>query len=148
MHPAEFDRLVADAYAQIPARFRKRLKNVALLVDPEPSPAQLARARVGPGGTLLGLYEGRPLTQRSVFEPFAMPDRITIFQGPHERAATGPEHLIRLVNETVWHEVAHYFGLNELEVHPRSAACASCSATRRPFAGPFRGRRSCRPCSS
>ena len=116
MSPNEFDRLVADAYARIPARFRKRLKNVALIVEPEPSPAQLSRGRVGRGSTLLGLYEGRPLTTRSVFEPFAMPDRITIFQGPHERLARGPADLIRLVEDTVWHEVAHYFGMNESEV--------------------------------
>jgi predicted Zn-dependent protease with MMP-like domain len=116
MHPREFDRMVADACTRIPARFRRRLKNVAILVEPEPSPAQLARGRVPRGGTLLGLYEGRPLPSRSVFEPFAMPDRITIFQGPHERLASNPEHLARLVEDTVWHEVAHYFGLNEREV--------------------------------
>jgi len=116
MAPQDFDRLVESAYARIPARFRRRLKNVALVVEPEPSPNQLMRGRVGSGATLLGLYEGRPLTQRSVFEPFAMPDRITIFQGPHERLARGPEHLAKMVEDTVWHEVAHYFGMNELQV--------------------------------
>lgn len=114
MSPDEFDRLVAAAYKRIPARFRRRLKNVALVVEAEPTRAQLGR--LGPGGTLLGLYEGRPLTARSVFEPFAMPDRITIFQGPHERLARTPEHLAQLVDETVWHEVAHYFGMDELQV--------------------------------
>ena len=116
MSPGEFDRLVAAAYARIPARFRKRLKNIALVVEPEPAPEQLGRGRAPQGSTLLGLYEGRPLTRRSVFEPFAMPDRITIFQGPHERLANSPEHLARLVEDTVWHEVAHYFGMNELQV--------------------------------
>jgi predicted Zn-dependent protease with MMP-like domain len=116
MSPQEFDRLVSEAYARIPGRFRKRLKNIAMVVESEPSPAQLARGRVPRGGTLLGLYEGRPLTRRSVFEPFAMPDRITIFQGPHERLARGPEDLARLVADTVWHEVAHYFGMDELQV--------------------------------
>jgi predicted Zn-dependent protease with MMP-like domain len=109
MSPAEFDRLVAAAYARIPARFRRRLKNIALVVEPEPR-------RAPRGSTLLGLYEGRPLTRRSVFEPFAMPDRITIFQGPHERLAQSPEHLARLVEDTVWHEVAHYFGMDERQV--------------------------------
>jgi predicted Zn-dependent protease with MMP-like domain len=116
MSPHEFDRLVSEAYASIPARFRRRLKNVALIVEPEPGPAQLARGRVPKGSTLLGLYEGRPLTQRSVFEPFAWPDKITIFQGPHERLARSPEDLPRLVADTVWHEVAHYFGMDELQV--------------------------------
>jgi predicted Zn-dependent protease with MMP-like domain len=61
-------------------------------------------------------YEGRPLTARSVFEPFSMPDRILIFQGPHERLARSPEHLAQLVEETIWHEVAHYFGMDEAQV--------------------------------
>jgi len=116
MHPQDFDRLVAEACARIPARFRRRMKNLAVMVEPEPTLAQLARGGVPRGSTLLGLYEGRPLTQRSVFEPFAMPDRITIFQGPHERLASSPEHLVRMVEDTVWHEVAHYFGMDEIQV--------------------------------
>ena len=116
MAPEEFDQLVDAAYRRIPARFRRRLKNVALVVESEPSPQQLTRSRVPRGHTLLGLYEGRPLTKRSVFEPFSMPDRITIFQGPHERMAQSPDHLARLVDDTVWHEVAHYFGMDELQV--------------------------------
>jgi predicted Zn-dependent protease with MMP-like domain len=116
MQPAEFDRLVEAAYARIPARFRRRMKNVALIVEPEPTAAQLARGRVARGSTLLGLYEGRPLTTRSVFDSFTIPDRITIFQGPHERLAPHPEQCARLVEDTVWHEAAHYFGMNELQV--------------------------------
>ena len=112
----QFDQLVEAAYARIPARFRKRMKNVALIVESEPGPAQLSRGRVPRGSTLLGLYEGRPLTTRSVFDGFAMPDRITIFQGPHERLAQDPAHLAKLVEDTVWHEIAHYFGLSELQV--------------------------------
>ena len=116
MDSAAFDRLVAAACERIPGRFRRRMKNIAVMVEAEPTQAQLARGRVPRGGTLLGLYEGRPLTARSVFEPFAMPDRITIFQGPHERLARGPAHLAQLVEDTVWHEVAHYFGMNEAQV--------------------------------
>ena len=85
------------------------MKNVALVVEHEPPPQP-------GGGTLLGLYQGRPLTRRSVFESFSMPDRITIFQGPHERLARSPAHLEKLVEETVWHEVAHYFGMDEARV--------------------------------
>ncbi len=109
MNPADFDKLVERAFAKIPAHFRARLKNVALVVEPEPP-------LLPGGGTLLGLYQGRPLTGRSVFESFAMPDRITIYQGPHERLARSPEHLEKLVEETVWHEVAHYFGMDEGQV--------------------------------
>jgi predicted Zn-dependent protease with MMP-like domain len=81
------------------------LKNVVFVVEPEP-----------PRPGLLGLYHGRPLTVRSVSESFTMPDRITIYQGPHERMARNPADLRRLVEETVWHEVAHYFGMNEEQV--------------------------------
>ena len=129
MSPDEFDKLVQGAYGRIPSRFRGRLKNVAMLVEAEPSAAQLAEAGVGPGGTLLGLYQGRPLTQRSVFESFAMPDRITIFQGPHERLAHGEAHLQRMVEDTVWHEVAHYFGMDERQV--RAAERRRAGAARR-----------------
>jgi predicted Zn-dependent protease with MMP-like domain len=114
--PNYFDRLVDDAVGRIPARFRRRMRNLAVIVADEPTRDQLARGRVPRGGTLLGLYEGRPLTARSVFEPFAMPDRITIFQGPHERMARTPDQLARLVEDTVWHEVAHYFGMDERRV--------------------------------
>src|SRR3954452_25176096 len=116
MHPADFDRLVNDAFERIPPRFRKRLKNLAMIVEAEPSSGQLARGRVPRGGTLLGLYEGRPLTTRSVFEPVAMPDRITIFQGPHQRLAQSPGHLAKRGEATVWPEVAHYSGMDERQV--------------------------------
>ena len=116
MTPEEFDGLVAAAYARIPSRFRRRLRNVALMVEPEPSAEQLVEAGAPPGGTLLGLYQGRPLTARSVFESFPFPDRITIFQGPHERLARSPAQLQRMVDDTVWHEIAHYFGMDERQV--------------------------------
>jgi predicted Zn-dependent protease with MMP-like domain len=105
MAPAEFDKLVEQALRAIPLRFRRRLNNVAFLVEREPT-----------SPNLLGLYQGRPLPFRSVMDSFAMPDRITIYQGPHERMARNPAHLLNLLEDTVWHEVAHYFGLNERQV--------------------------------
>ncbi|HEY3740006.1 MAG TPA: metallopeptidase family protein [Bryobacteraceae bacterium] len=103
--PAEFDRIVERGLGQIDPRFRKRMQNVILVVEPEP-----------PEPGLLGLYQGRPLTERSVSESFALPDRITIFQGPHERMARSLSELEAVVADTVWHEVAHYFGMNERQV--------------------------------
>jgi len=103
--PADFDRLVEQSLDVIPPRFRSRLRNVVFTVEPEPRE---------PG--LLGLYEGRPLTERSASDPCPAPDRITIYQGPHERATRTAAELRRLVEETIWHEVAHYFGLDEREV--------------------------------
>ena len=116
MGQREFDELVEEAYAKVPRRFRERMRNVAVVVESEPSPRQTGRFGGSRGSVLLGLYEGRPLTTRSVADGFVMPDRITIFQGPHERLARSPQHLRELVEETVWHEVAHYFGLDERQV--------------------------------
>jgi predicted Zn-dependent protease with MMP-like domain len=101
----EFDRLVERALSRIPRRFRKRMDNVVLVVEREP-----------PRPGLLGLYHGRPLTERSVGESFGLPDQITIYQGPHERAARSQEDLEQMVYETVWHEIAHYFGMDEGQV--------------------------------
>jgi predicted Zn-dependent protease with MMP-like domain len=105
MSPLEFDAVVERAIRKIPARYRRRLQNVVFIVEQEP-----------PRSGLLGLYHGRPMPLRSVNEPFAMPDKITIYQGPHERMSRTFEELERHVHDTVWHEIAHYFGLNEAEV--------------------------------
>lgn len=105
MDPEEFDQLVERALRHIPPRFRSRLENVAIVVEREP-----------PHPGLLGLYQGVPLTLRGVGDSFRMPDKITIFQGPHERLARDREDLERIVADTVWHEIAHYFGMDEGEV--------------------------------
>ena len=101
----QIDKLVARALRRIPARFRKRLENIVIVVEREP-----------PRPGLLGLYQGRPLTERSVSEGFRMPDQITIYQGPHERMARSETHLEQEVADTVWHEIAHYFGMDEARV--------------------------------
>ena len=105
MSPREFDQIVEEAFAVISPRFRRRINNVVFVVEPEP-----------PQPGLLGLYEGRPLIERSVGEGFRLPDRITIYQGPHERQARSLADLKRLIAETIWHEVAHHFGLDERQV--------------------------------
>jgi predicted Zn-dependent protease with MMP-like domain len=105
LSPAEFDSVVERALRRIPARFRRRMDNVAIVVEQEP-----------PRPGLLGMYHGRPLTTRSVFQGFAMPDKITIYQGPHERMSRSREELEQMVADTVWHEIAHYFGLDERQV--------------------------------
>jgi predicted Zn-dependent protease with MMP-like domain len=101
----EFDRIVARALRRIPKRFRKLLDNVVLVVEKDP-----------PRPGLLGLYEGHPLTHRSVGQSFTFPDRITIYQRPHEQMARDLDHLEQIVADTVWHEIAHYFGMDEARV--------------------------------
>lgn len=116
MRREEFDRIANEAFRRIPARFRRRLENVLIVVEDEPSPRHLTAGRVRRGYTLFGLYEGRPLTVRSVSDSFAPPDRITLFQGPIERAARSYSHLEELIEGTLWHEIAHYFGMDEAQV--------------------------------
>ena len=105
MRRDEFDLVVDQAIASLPARFRARLENLVFLVEDEP-----------PEPDLRGLSDGRPLTERFLDTASAGPDRITIYQGPHERMARSGRELRRIVRETVWHEVGHYFGLNEAEI--------------------------------
>ena len=109
----QFHELVQQAVAAIPERFAKALNNVAFLVEDEPTRAQLRAGGVLHGrGMLLGLYEGIPLPARGAGYNGVVPDVITVFRGPHEALAHDLESLQRSVHETVWHEVAHYFGLD------------------------------------
>lgn len=97
-----FESIVENALAQVPAAYRRRMKNVVILVEDEP-----------PSADLLGLFEGRPYGHEA---GFAMPDKITIFRRPHLRMARDAEHLRRIVSETLWHEIGHYFGMDERQV--------------------------------
>ena len=99
---ARFARLVRNALDELPAEFRERIRNLEIVVEDEPP-----RERVSEGGTLLGLYEGVPLTSRGAQEPY-LPDRICIFRGPIERMTVSPRRQAELVRDTVVHEVAHF----------------------------------------
>jgi predicted Zn-dependent protease with MMP-like domain len=111
-----FERLVTRALETIPARFRREMKNVAVVIEDEPSEALLAEMDIEPPDTLFGLYQGTPLTERSWSHETAEPDRITIFQGPIEDACETEDDILVAVGETVIHEFGHYFGLDEEEI--------------------------------
>lgn len=109
--PEAFDALVERAVAGLPAHFRAHMENLIIAVEP-----------VGPYPDLLGLYEGRPRTERTTGDPgLDGPDRIRIFQRPHEEMARSQAELERIVVDTVWHEVGHYFGLSERQIHAAEA---------------------------
>jgi predicted Zn-dependent protease with MMP-like domain len=112
----EFERLVADALASIPRRFRDAMRNIAIVVDDEPSAELLAEMEIEPPDTLLGLYQGIPLTERRWDAGNDLPDRILIFQGPHERASDDDDDLAVAIAETLIHEIGHYFGMSEDEI--------------------------------
>jgi predicted Zn-dependent protease with MMP-like domain len=101
---ADFEALIDDAVASLPAELRDQMSNVELMVEDEPPP----------GERLLGLYEGVPLTERTSGYSGALPDRITIYRGPLERLyGHDPARLAREVRHTVLHEIAHHFGISD-----------------------------------
>jgi len=113
---AAFERHVAEALASVPRRFRDAMQNIAIVVEDEPSRELLREMGIRPPDTLLGLYAGTPLTQRHWGYGNTLPDRILIFQGPHERAADDDEDLVTAIAETLIHEIGHYFGMSEEEI--------------------------------
>ena len=113
MTRSEFEVLVAKALDDLPAYFQEKMTNIEVLIHPWPSQNDLHRAGVPSGHTLLGLYNGVPLTERSHFYALVPPDTITLYQGPIERAAGIPEKVEEVVRHTVIHEVAHHFGISD-----------------------------------
>ena len=116
MQRGQFEKYVAEALASIPQRFRKAMQNIAIVVEDEPSRELLAEMDIEPPDTLLGLYQGTPLTERHWGYGNTLPDRVLIFQGPHERSAEDEDDLIVAIAETLIHEIGHYFGLSEEEI--------------------------------
>lgn len=92
------------------------MANLVIVVEDEPSRDLLRQMDIEPPDTLLGLYQGTPLTERSWGHGNALPDRILLFQGPHERVAEDADDLIVAIGETLIHEIGHYFGLSEEEI--------------------------------
>ena len=108
-----FEQLVEEALRTIPRRFRKAMRNVAIVVEDEPSAELLQEMALESSDTLLGLYQGTPLPEREWSHGNATPDRITIFQQPIEDASDSDDEVVVTVGETVIHECGHYFGLSE-----------------------------------
>jgi len=92
------------------------MHNIAVVVEDEPSAELLDEMEIEPPDTLLGLYQGTPLTERSWDFGNRLPDRILIFQGPHERDAEDEADLVIAIGETLIHEVGHYFGMSEEQI--------------------------------
>ena len=126
MEREHFEGLVRRALDTLPDEIAQRVDNVDVEVQDWPTGTQLAAAGVPPGRTLLGLYQGIPLTKRTSGYNLVAPDRITIYQGPLERIARNDDDLVERVRDVVVHEVAHHFGisdarLSELEAERRNA---------------------------
>lgn len=116
-----FEALVTEACARIPEAFRGYLHESALVIEREPTDAQKQSAGLAPDEELFGLYEGTPRTERA-YLPYRLPDKITIFQGPLERACGDDlEEMKEEVAQTVWHELAHALGIQEERIEQLEA---------------------------
>ncbi len=115
MNREQFESLVAGAVELLPEEFKNRLENVDVVVEEMPSRWQLGKTHLGQGYTLLGLYEGVPLTERTTNYGLVAPDKITIFQKPIEDVCrSGDEMEIKeQIRKTVIHEIAHHFGIDD-----------------------------------
>ena len=116
MNRKAFEQLVGEALASIPRLFRKAMQNIAIVVEDEPSAELLADMDLDPPDTLLGLYEGTPLTERGWAHGNVLPDKITLFQGPIEAESESDDDVVIAIGETLIHEIGHYFGLSEEEI--------------------------------
>lgn len=118
----EFEKLIEEGYEQLPDWVREKIKNVAVLVEDEPSDEVRKAERLGDDETLLGYYQGIPLTERGEHYGIGvtMPDTITIYRLPILHAAEEDGMPVaQVIAETIWHEFAHHFGMDEHEVQHR-----------------------------
>ena len=112
----EYEELVSAGIDAIPPLYQNHLKNVAFIVEDDPSPYQRVQLNLYPNETLFGLYEGIPLPGRNGMSKL-LPDKITLFKNPMLVVTNNSEELKELVRHTIWHEVAHYYGLDHDRIH-------------------------------
>jgi predicted Zn-dependent protease with MMP-like domain len=110
-----FEKLVQNSLRSLPRRFKQKMENITIEIEDKPSPALLRDMGIE-SGTLFGLYQGVPLTEREWNYGNVLPDRIVIYQRPIEAAASSSEVIEEIVRDTVMHEIGHYFGFSDSEL--------------------------------
>jgi predicted Zn-dependent protease with MMP-like domain len=113
MDSQRFEKLVGEAIEKLPEAFRERLENIDIVVADTPTRDQLKTLKEKRGHTLLGLYEGVPLTERTHNYGFVIPDKITIFQKSIEAMCRSEAQIIDEIQHVVRHEIAHHFGISD-----------------------------------
>ena len=113
MNRSRFERLVAEALDSLSPEFQEKMENVDVVIEAWPSREDLESAGLSPDETLLGLYEGVPLTERTTRYGLVLPDKITIYQGPIEAYCRSAEEVRRKVRQVVMHELGHHFGISD-----------------------------------
>jgi predicted Zn-dependent protease with MMP-like domain len=113
---SEFDQLITRAMNELPQKYIKGLDNVAIVYADEPDEFQRKKSNLHEGSILLGLYEGIPLTKRGSGYSFVLPDKITLFKKSILAVSINPFDLFEKIKRTLWHEIAHYYGLNHQDI--------------------------------
>lgn len=113
----EFDQIISEALDKLPQEWIGRLNNVAIVYEDEPTPEQRRKLKLQCNETLLGLYEGIPLTKRTAGYNLVVPDKITLFKKPLLAHTASFEEFKDEVRHTLWHEIAHFFGLDHDRIH-------------------------------
>ena len=113
---SQFETLIEQALADLPAEILQHMDNVAITIADWPSASELKRAGVSPRRQLFGLYEGIPLTKRGQHYNLVAPDRIILYRGPLQAAHHTLPALREQVRRTVVHEIAHHFGIGEARI--------------------------------
>ena len=113
----QFDELITRAMDELPQSYISGLKNVAILMADEPTPHQAQKIGLREGSLLLGLYEGVPLPARSGNESGILPDKITLFKNAILAVTRDDASLFEQIKRTLWHEIAHYYGLDHDRIH-------------------------------
>jgi predicted Zn-dependent protease with MMP-like domain len=111
----KFEELVNKGIKAIPERFLEKLDNVDIVIEEAPTSYQLKKLRARKNLIIFGLYEGVPQTKRWQYGQ-VLPDKITIFKEPIEQFASSEEEIKEIVKNTVWHEIAHHFGMDEKKI--------------------------------
>ncbi len=114
----EFNEIVGQSMDEL-AEQMSEVKNIVFTVEDLPTPEQRQKLKLMPGHSLFGLYEGIPLTQRYNNYSMVLPDKITIFKQPLEYFANSFVELNYQVKRTVWHEIAHHYGLSHKDMENR-----------------------------
>lgn len=113
----QFDALITRAMDDLPQEYIEGLNNVAIVMADEPTEEQKVKMKLRENTVLLGLYEGIPLTQRGNAYTFVLPDKITLFKNSILRVVQNDDELFEQIKRTLWHEIAHYYGLNHEHMH-------------------------------
>lgn len=111
----QFDRLISRAMDELPQKYIRGLQNVAIIYADAPSPEQARKMKLDDQHLLLGLYEGVPLTRRGGYG-FVLPDKITLFKNSILAVSSTEADLFEHIKRTLWHEIAHYYGLDHQRI--------------------------------